>query len=128
MQNAAVTIKKADKSIDYKKSEEETTIVQQKQEMLQEEFKNWIWKDPERRNELCKKYNELFNNFRPREYDGSYLNFQGMNIEYHLKPHQKNAAAHMILGNNALLAHATGAGKTFAMIAATMELKRLGLI
>lgn len=128
LQNAAVTIKKADKSIDYKKSEEETTIVQQKQEMLQEEFKNWIWKDPERRNELCKKYNELFNNFRPREYDGSYLNFQGMNIEYNLKPHQKNAAAHMILGNNALLAHATGAGKTFAMIAATMELKRLGLI
>lgn len=104
-----------------------TEIVQQKQQDIQEAFKNWIWQDPTRRNELCKKYNELYNNIRPREYNGSHLHFQGMNKEYSLKPHQLNGVARILYGGNTLLAHVVGAGKTFTMIAAAMELKRLGL-
>ena len=105
----------------------ETMLAQQKQELIKEEFKEWIFKDLHRREDLCKIYNERFNSIRPREYDGSHIQFAGMNLEITLMPHQKNAVAHVLYGNNTLLAHCVGAGKTFQMIAAGMESKRLGL-
>ena len=105
----------------------ETMLAQQKQELIKEEFKEWIFKDLHRREDLCKIYNERFNSIRPREYDGSHIQFVGMNPEITLMPHQKNAMAHVLYGNNTLLAHCVGAGKTFQMIAAGMESKRLGL-
>ena len=105
----------------------ETTLAQQKQELIREEFKEWIFKDMSRRETLCKIYNERFNSVRPREYDGSHIQFVGMNPEIKLMEHQKNAVAHILYGNNTLLAHCVGAGKTFQMIAAGMESKRLGL-
>lgn len=105
----------------------ETTLAQQKQELIREEFKEWIFKEMSRRETLCKIYNERFNSVRPREYDGSHIQFVGMNPEIKLMEHQKNAVAHILYGNNTLLAHCVGAGKTFQMIAAGMESKRLGL-
>ena len=105
----------------------ETTLAQQKQELIREEFKEWIFKDMRRRETLCKIYNERFNSIRPRAYDGSHIQFVGMNPEIKLMEHQKNAVAHILYGNNTLLAHCVGAGKTFQMIAAGMESKRLGL-
>ena len=105
----------------------ETMLAQQKQELIKEEFKEWIFKDLHRREDLCKIYNERFNSIRPREYDGSHIQFVGMNPEITLMSHQKNAVAHVLYGNNTLLAHCVGAGKTFQMIAAGMESKRLGL-
>ena len=105
----------------------ETTLAQQKQELIREKFKEWIFKDMRRRETLCKIYNERFNSIRPREYDGSHIQFVGMNPEIKLMEHQKNAVAHILYGNNTLLAHCVGAGKTFQMIAAGMESKRLGL-
>ncbi len=108
-------------------NEKETAIAQQKQEAIGEAFKDWIFKDPERREALCRKYNDKFNNIRPREYDGSHINFVGMNPEISLRPHQRNAVAHILYGKNTLLAHCVGAGKTYEMVAAAMESKRLGL-
>lgn len=108
-------------------NDKETQIAQEKQENIKEKFKDWIWSDPARRNELCKQYNEKYNCIRPREYDGSHIVFSGMNPEITLKQHQKNAVAHILYGGNTLLAHAVGAGKTFEMVAAAMESKRLGL-
>ena len=108
-------------------NKKETTIALQKQELIKEGFKEWIWQDPQRRERLCKLYNEKFNSTRPREYDGSYITFSGMNPEIELREHQKNAVAHILYGGNTLLAHAVGAGKTFEMTAAAMESKRLGL-
>jgi N12 class adenine-specific DNA methylase len=105
----------------------ETTIAQQKQETVKQAFQGWIWKDLERRADLCKTYNQLFNSTRPREYDGSHLTFPGMNPEIRLRPHQLNAVAHQLYGKNTLLAHCVGAGKTFEMTAAAIECKRLGL-
>ena len=105
----------------------ETMLAQQKQELIREAFKEWIFKDIDRREALCKTYNEIFNSIRPREYDGSHIQFVGMTPEITLLPHQKNAVAHVLYGNNTLLAHCVGAGKTFQMIAAGMESKRLGL-
>ncbi len=105
----------------------ETMLEGQKQEVVREAFKEWIFSEPERRRVLCEKYNRLFNAVRPREYDGSHLTFPGMSPEYHLEPYQANAVAHQIYGNNTLLAHCVGAGKTFEMVAAAMESKRLGL-
>ena len=105
----------------------ETMLAQQKQEMIKEAFKDWIYKDIDRREEICKTYNRMFNSIRPREYDGSHIQFVGMTPEISLMPHQKNAVAHILYGNNTLLAHCVGAGKTFQMIAAGMESKRLGL-
>ena len=105
----------------------ETTIASQKQEAIREAFKNWVFRDPERRQVLVAKYNQLFNATRPREYDGSHLKFPGMTPDIELKPHQKNAVAHVLYGDNTLLAHCVGAGKTFEMTAAAMESKRLGL-
>ena len=105
----------------------ETAIAQGKQELLKEAFAEWIWKDPERREKICKAYNILFNSNRPREYDGSHINFSGMNPEITLRQHQVNAIAHILYGGNTLLAHVVGAGKTFEMVAAAMESKRLGL-
>ena len=105
----------------------ETAIAQGKQELLKEAFAEWIWKDPERREKICKAYNILFNSNRPREYDGSHINFSGMNPEITLRKHQVNAIAHILYGGNTLLAHVVGAGKTFEMVAAAMESKRLGL-
>ena len=105
----------------------ETAIAQGKQELLKEAFSEWIWKDPERREKICKAYNILFNSNRPREYDGSHINFSGMNPEITLRKHQVNAIAHILYGGNTLLAHVVGAGKTFEMVAAAMESKRLGL-
>jgi N12 class adenine-specific DNA methylase len=105
----------------------ETAIAQQKQEAIKQAFKDWIWKDPKRRDDLCKTYNTLFNSTRPREYDGSHLTFPGMNPEITLRPHQLNAVAHQLYGKNTLLAHCVGAGKTYEMVAAAMESKRLGL-
>ena len=105
----------------------ETTLAAQKQNLLREEFKRWIWKDPERREKLVRQYNEEMNATRPREYDGSHLVFSGMNPEIVLREHQKNAIARIIYGGNTLLAHEVGAGKTFEMVAAAMEMKRLGL-
>jgi len=108
-------------------NEKQTAIAQQKQEAIGEAFKDWIFKDPERRETLCRKYNDKFNNIRPREYDGSHINFVGMNPEISLRPHQRNAVAHILYGKNTLLAHCVGAGKTYEMVAAAMESKRLGL-
>ncbi len=108
-------------------NEKETAIAQQKQEAIGEAFKDWIFKDPERREALCRKYNDKFNNIRPREYDGSHINFVGMNPEISLRTHQRNAVAHILYGKNTLLAHCVGAGKTYEMVAAAMESKRLGL-
>ena len=108
-------------------NKKETMLASQKQEAIREAFKDWVFRDPERRQTLCAKYNELFNSTRPREYDGSHLKFPGMTPEITLRPHQLNAVAHQLYGDNTLLAHCVGAGKTFEMIAAAMESKRLGL-
>ena len=105
----------------------ETTLAQQKQQAIKDAFKDWIWRDPDRRQELVTKYNKLFNSNRPREYDGSHIVFSGMNPEIKLREHQLNAVAHILYGGNTLLAHEVGAGKTFEMVAAAMESKRLGL-
>ena len=102
-------------------------LAQQKEELIKESFREWIFRDMDRRETLCRKYNELFNSIRPREYDGSHIQFTGMTPEITLMPHQKNAVAHILYGHNTLLAHCVGAGKTFQMIAAGMESKRLGL-
>lgn len=108
-------------------NKKETMLVSQKQEAIREAYKDWIFRDGERREALCKKYNELFNSNRPREYDGSHLTFPGMSPNIAMRPHQKNAVAHQLYGNNTLLAHCVGAGKTYEMAAAAMESKRLGL-
>ena len=108
-------------------NKKETMIASQKQEAIREAFKDWIFQNPERRQDLVQKYNELFNSTRPREYDGAHLKFPGMTPDIELKPHQKNAVAHVLYGDNTLLAHCVGAGKTFEMTAAAMESKRLGL-
>ena len=108
-------------------NKKETAIAQGKQELLKEAFAEWIWKDPKRREKICKAYNILFNSNRPREYDGSHINFSGMNPEITLRKHQVNAIAHILYGGNTLLAHVVGAGKAFEMVAAAMESKRLGL-
>ena len=108
-------------------NKKETAIAQAKQELIKQGFQDWIWSDPERRERLCKLYNEKFNSIRPREYDGSHITFNGMNPEIELREHQRNAVAHILYGGNTLLAHAVGAGKTFEMTAAAMESKRLGL-
>ena len=105
----------------------ETTLAQQKQQAIKDAFRDWIWKDADRRQELVEKYNVLFNSTRPREYDGSHITFSGMNPEITLREHQLNAVAHILYGGNTLLAHEVGAGKTFEMVAAAMESKRLGL-
>ena len=105
----------------------ETAIAQSKQELIKDAFAEWIWKDPDRREAICKTYNILFNSNRPREYDGSHISFSGMNPEITLRKHQVNAIAHILYGGNTLLAHVVGAGKTFEMVAAAMESKRLGL-
>ena len=105
----------------------ETTLAQQKQQAIKDAFQDWIWKDPDRRRELTTKYNEIFNSTRPREYDGQHIVFSGINPEIHLREHQLNAVAHILYGGNTLLAHEVGAGKTFEMVAAAMESKRLGL-
>ena len=105
----------------------ETTLAQQKQQAIKDVFQDWIWRDPDRRQELVARYNELFNSNRPREYDGSHITFSGMNPEIQLREHQLNAVAHILYGGNTLLAHEVGAGKTFEMVAAAMESKRLGL-
>ena len=105
----------------------ETMLAQQKQEQIREAFKSWIWKDPERRADLCRKYNELYNAIRPRSYNGDHIRFSGMNPEISLRPHQRNAVARMLYGGNSLLAHCVGAGKTFEIVAAAIESKRLGL-
>ena len=108
-------------------NKKETAIAQSKQELIKEAFAEWIWKDPDRREAICKSYNILFNSNRPREYDGSHISFSGMNPEITLRKHQVNAIAHILYGGNTLLAHVVGAGKTFEMVAAAMESKRLGL-
>ena len=108
-------------------NKKETAIAQAKQELIKQGFQDWIWADPARREKLTKMYNEKFNSIRPREYDGSHIVFNGMNPEIELREHQKNAVAHILYGGNTLLAHAVGAGKTFEMVAAAMESKRLGL-
>ena len=105
----------------------ETTLAQQKQQAVKDAFRDWLWQDPTRRQELCARYNELFNAIRPREYDGSHIRFSGMNPEITLRRHQRDAIAHILYGGNCLLAHEVGAGKTFEMVAACMESKRLGL-
>ena len=105
----------------------ETTIAQQKQQAIKDAFRDWIWQDPDRRRDLVRAYNERFNSTRPREYDGKHLTFPGMNPEITLREHQLNAIAHDLYGGNTLLAHEVGAGKTFEMVAAAMESKRLGL-
>ncbi len=108
-------------------NKKETAIAQSKQELLKEQFSEWLWKDPDRRADVCHTYNVLFNSNRPREYDGSHITFSGMNPEITLRPHQENAIARILYGGNTLLAHVVGAGKTFEMVAAAMESKRLGL-
>ncbi len=108
-------------------NQNETTLAQQKQQAIKDAFAGWVWKDPQRRVLLVKKYNELFNSTRPREYDGSHIHFVGMNPEINLREHQRNAVAHVLYGYNTLLAHEVGAGKSFEMAASAMELKRLGL-
>ena len=108
-------------------NQEATTLAQQKQQALKEAFRDWVWRDPDRRAALVATYNELFNSVRPREYDGQHITFSGMNPEITLQEHQRNAIAHMLYGGNTLLAHVVGAGKTYEMIAAAMESKRLGL-
>ena len=105
----------------------ETTLAQQKQQAIKDAFRDWLWKDPDRRHDVVQKYNELFNSTRPREYDGRHITFSGINPEIHLREHQLNAVAHVLYGGNTLLAHEVGAGKTFEMVAAAMESKRLGL-
>ena len=105
----------------------ETTLAQQKQQVIKDSFHDWIWKDPDRRQALVQRYNELFNSTRPREYDGSHIRFSGMNPEIKLREHQLNAVAHILYGGNTILAHKVGAGKTFEMVAAAMESKRLGM-
>ena len=108
-------------------NKKETTLAAQKQDTIREAFKDWVFRDPDRRQDLVAKYNQLFNSTRPREYDGAHLKFPGMTPDIELKPHQKNAVAHVLYGDNTLLAHCVGAGKTFEMTAAAMESKRLGL-
>ena len=108
-------------------NKKETAIAQGKQELIKEAFQEWIWKDPERRDKLCRMYNDRFNSIRPRTYDGSHLNFVGMNPEITLRKHQLDGVAHAIYGGNELLAHEVGAGKTFTMVAIAQESKRLGL-
>ncbi len=108
-------------------NKKETTIAQGKQEEIKRAFENWVWNDPERREKLCKLYNEKFNSIRPREYDGSHIKYYGMNPEIKLRKHQTNAVARIMYGGNSLLAHVVGAGKTFTMVAAAQEMKRLGL-
>ena len=105
----------------------ETTAAQAKQEAIKQAFQDWLWKDPERRNRLVRYYNDTFNSVRPREYDGSHITFGGISPEITLRPHQVNAIAHILYGGNTLLAHKVGAGKTFEMVAAAQESKRLGL-
>ena len=108
-------------------NKKETAIAVSKQELIKQAFQDWIWKDPDRRHKLCELYNEKFNSTRPREYDGSHITFNGMNPEINLRTHQKNAVAHILYGGNTLLAHTVGDGKTFSMVSAAMESKRLGL-
>ena len=108
-------------------NQKETMLAQQKQELVSEKFKEWIFENPQRRQNLVRKYNDMFNNIRPREYDGSHIQFVGMTPEIKLRPHQLNAVAHMLYGKNTLLAHCVGAGKTYEMVSAAMESKRLGL-
>ena len=108
-------------------NKKETAIAQAKQELIKQGFQDWVWSDPARREQLCRIYNEKFNSIRPREYDGSHIFFSGMNPEIELREHQRNAVAHILYGGNTLLAHTVGAGKTFEMVAASMEAKRLGL-
>ncbi len=108
-------------------NKKETAIAQSKQELIKAQFSEWLWQDPERRESICKAYNVLFNSTRPREYDGSHITFGGMNPEINLRAHQLNAVAHVLYGGNTLLAHTVGAGKTYEMVAAAMESKRLGL-
>ena len=121
------TIEEADGSKRRVLNKKETTLAQQKQQAIKDAFRDWIWRDPKRRETLTARFNELFNSTRPREYDGSHIHFVGMNPEIKLRPHQKNAIAHVLYGGNTLLAHEVGAGKTFEMAAAAMESKRLGL-
>ena len=108
-------------------NKKETAIAQDRQELIKQKFTEWIWKDIDRRELLCRIYNETFNGVRPREYDGRHIRFEGMNPEISLRPHQINAIAHILYGGNTLLAHEVGAGKTYEMVAAAMEMKRLGL-
>ena len=108
-------------------NKKETAIAQGKQQLIKQAFTDWIWKEPNRREQLCKLYNEKFNSIRPREYDGSHLHFVGINPEITLRPHQVNAIAHVLYGGNTLLAHVVGGGKTFEMVASAQESKRLGL-
>ncbi len=121
------TIEDADGKQKRVLNKRETTLAQQKQHAIKDAFKDWVWKDPYRRDALTKQYNELFNSTRPREYDGSHIRFGGMNPEIKLREHQQNAIAHVLYGGNTLLAHEVGAGKTFEMVASAMEAKRLGL-
>ena len=121
------TVEDADGSTKRVLNQRETTLAQQKQQAIKDAFQDWIWKDPQRRHDLVKKYNELFNSTRSREYDGSHIVFSGMNPEISLREHQRNAIAHVLYGGNTLLAHEVGAGKTYEMAAAAMESKRLGL-
>lgn len=121
------TIEDADGKQKRVLNKKETTLAQQKQQAIKDAFRDWVWKDPHRREELVTKYNELFNSTRPREYDGSHIRFSGMNPDINLREHQKNAIAHVLYGGNTLLAHEVGAGKTFEMAASAMESKRLGL-
>ena len=108
-------------------NKKETAIAQDRQELIKQKFAEWVWKDIDRRERLCRIYNETFNALRPREYDGRHIRFEGMNPEITLRPHQVNAIAHILYGGNTLLAHEVGAGKTYEMVAAAMEMKRLGL-
>ena len=108
-------------------NKKETAIAQDRQELIKQKFSEWIWRDIDRRERLCRIYNETFNSIRPREYDGRHIHFEGMNPEISLRPHQVNAIAHVLYGGNTLLAHEVGAGKTYEMVAAAMEMKRLGL-
>lgn len=121
------TVEDADGSTKRVLNQRETTLAQQKQQAIKDAFQDWIWKEPQRRHDLVRKYNELFNSTRPREYDGSHIVFSGMNPEISLREHQRNAIAHVLYGGNTLLAHEVGAGKTYEMAAAAMESKRLGL-
>lgn len=121
-------IEEPDGKVHYVLNKNETMLAREKQNLLKEEFKNWIFKEPERRNKYVTYYNETFNNIRLREYDGSHLMFEGMSPEIELRPHQKNAVARVLMGGNTLLAHCVGAGKSFVMIASCMEQKRLGLV
>ena len=121
------TVRDADGKEKRVLNSKETTLAQQKQQAVKDAFRDWLWQDPARRQELCARYNELFNATRPREYDGSHIRFSGMNPEITLRRHQRDAIAHILYGGNCLLAHEVGAGKTFEMVAACMESKRLGL-